>query len=83
MAIEIKLIGFGDNQPPRFDTRGRLRLEIDTPATVRDLLSAAGIDEAPDLIVMDTLTVIPTTAWDDVCIADRTKLTVLSAIEGG
>ena len=83
MAIEIKLIGFGDDQPPRFDTRGRLRLEIETPATVRKLLVSAGIDEAPDLIVMDTLTVIPVTAWDDACIADQTHLTVLSAIEGG
>ena len=83
MAIEIKLVGFGDDKPARFDDHSRLRLDVDTPATVRDLLRTAGIEEAPDLIVMDTLTVIPAAAWDDACIADRTNLTILSAIEGG
>ena len=83
MAIEIKLVGFGDSKPPRFDSGSRLRLELDTPATVRDLLRSAGIDEAPDLIVMDTLTVIPAGAWDEARIEDRSRLTILSAIEGG
>lgn len=83
MAIEIKLVGFGDHRPPRFDAGNRLRLDIDAPASVRELLRAAGIDEAPDLIVMDTLTVIPASAWDESRIADATRLTILSAIEGG
>ena len=83
MAIEVKLVGFGDSKPPRFDGGGRLRLDLNTPATVRDLLRSVGIDEAPDLIVMDTLTVIPAHAWDEARIEDRSKLTILSAIEGG
>jgi sulfur carrier protein ThiS len=83
MAIELKLVGFGDHRPPRFDAGNRLRLEVGTPATVRQLLNAAGIDEAPDLIVMDTLTVIPSGAWDQSNIADGTRLTILCAIEGG
>ena len=52
MAIQIKLVGFGDDKPARFDDNGRLNLEVNTPATVRDLLRSAGIVEAPDLIVI-------------------------------
>lgn len=83
MAVEIRLVGFGDDRPPRFKHKNRLRLEIETPTSVRALLAAAGIEEAPDLIAMDADTVIPPDAWDDARIADHGKLTILSAIEGG
>ena len=83
MAVEIRLIGFGAERPQGFDQRNRLCVEVATPAAVRALLRAAGIDEAPDLIAMDAETVIPPAQWDDPRIDDRTTLTLLSAIEGG
>jgi sulfur carrier protein ThiS len=83
MTIEIKLIGFGEDRPPRFDARNRLQVETQTPASVRTLLQLAGVDEAPDLIAMDAETVIPPAQWDQARIEDQTTLTLLSAIEGG
>jgi len=83
MTIEIKLIGFGEDRPPRFDARNRLQVDTETPASVRTLLQLAGIDEAPDLIAMDAETVIPPAQWHEPRIEDRTTLTLLSAIEGG
>ena len=83
MAIEIWLIGFGDDRPARFDGKNRLRVEIEAPASVRALLQLVGIEEAPDLIAMDSRTVIPPARWDELCISDQTTLTLLSAIEGG
>ena len=83
MAVAIKLVGFGDDRPPRFDEKSRLQLKIETPTSVRDLLSAAGIEESDDLIAMNSDTVIPRDAWDDQLFADGSSLTVLSAIEGG
>ena len=83
MAVEIRLVGFGEDGPPRFNGKTRLTIDIETPASVRALLRCAGIDEAPDLIAMDAQTVIPPAAWDEARIPDRGTLTVLSAIEGG
>lgn len=83
MAVEIKLVGFGDDRPPRFDGRNRLQVEIETPASVRALLRAAGIEEAADLIAMDEITVIPPERWDEREIPDQATLVILSAIEGG
>lgn len=83
MAIEIKLVGFGEDRPARFDARNRLRLEVEAPPTVREMLRCAGIDEAPDLIVMDSDSVIPATHWGVQRIEDETSLTIFCAIEGG
>ena len=83
MAIEIKLVGFGENRPARFGGKNRLQLDIATPASVRTLLQAAGIEAAPDLIAMDSTTVIPQARWDESRFGDDTTLTLLSAIEGG
>jgi thiamine biosynthesis protein ThiS len=83
MTIEIKLIGFGGGQPARFNGKNRLHIDVETPATVRNLLQSAGIEEASDLIAMDTETVIPRDQWDESRICDRATLTILSAIEGG
>ena len=83
MTIEIRLIGFGDDQPARFNGKNRLHIDVDTPATVRQLLQSAGIEEAPDLIAMDAETVIARAQWDESRLGDQTTLTILSAIEGG
>jgi sulfur carrier protein ThiS len=83
MSIELKLIGFGDCQPLRFNGKNRLRVDIQAPASVRGLLSSAGIEDAPDLILMDSETVIPRHQWDEPRIGDGATLTILSAIEGG
>jgi thiamine biosynthesis protein ThiS len=83
MTIEIKLIGFGGDQPVRFNGKNRLQIDVETPTTVRKLLLAAGIEEAPDLIAMDSETVIPRDQWDESRISDQTTLSILSAIEGG
>ena len=83
MAIEIKLIGFGDVKPVGFNHRNRRDIDIETPASVRQLLQAAGLAEAADLIAMDAESVIPPQRWDEARICDRTTLTFLSAIEGG
>jgi len=83
MSIEIRLFGFGDDRPARFDGRNRLPVDIATPASARALLRAAGIEEAADLILMDADTVIPPAQWDECRIGDGATLTVMSAIEGG
>ena len=83
MSVQVKLIGFGDYLPARFNGKNRLRLDIETPASVRAILKSAGIDEAPDLIAMDAETVIPPPQWDEPRFGEDATLTVLSAIEGG
>jgi thiamine biosynthesis protein ThiS len=83
MSIEIKLIGFGEDRPARFNGKNRLQVDVDTPTSVRVLLRSVGIEEAPDLILMDSETVIPRAQWDESRIDDHTTLTILSAIEGG
>ena len=83
MPVQIRLIGFGDDLPARFNGKNHVRVDIETPASVRALLRSAGIDEAPDLIAMDSETVIPQSHWDESRFGDESTLTVLSAIEGG
>ena len=83
MAIEIRLIGFGDDQPPRFSGKNQLRVDVDTPTSIRFLLQAAGIDDTTGLVLMDANTVIPSEQWDQPGIQDETSLTILSAFEGG
>jgi len=83
MAIEIKLIGFGDDQPARFNGKNRLQVELETPTSVRALMRSVGIEDATGLIVMDTHTVIPSEQWDESRFQDQTTLTILSAFEGG
>jgi len=83
MAIEIRLIGFGDDQPPRFNGKNRLQIDVETPTSVRVLLKSVGIEDATGLILMDTDTVIPLEKWDESSITDQTTLTILSAFEGG
>ena len=83
MTIEIRLIGFGGDQPARFNGKNRLHIDVETPATVRQLLQSAGIEEAPDLIAMDSEAVIARALWDESRLGDQATLTILSAIEGG
>lgn len=83
MTIEIRLIGFGGDQPARFNGKNRLHIDVETPATVRQLLQSAGIEEVPDLIAMDSETVIARAQWDESRLGDQATLTILSAIEGG
>ena len=83
MAIEIRLIGFGDDQPPRFNGKNRLQIDVETPTSVRVLLKSVGIEDATGLILLDTDTVIPLEKWDESSITDQTTLTILSAFEGG
>jgi thiamine biosynthesis protein ThiS len=83
MTIEIRLIGFGGDQPVRFNGKNCLHIDVETPTTVRQLLQSAGIEEAPDLIAMDSETVIARAQWDESRLGDQATLTILSAIEGG
>jgi sulfur carrier protein ThiS len=83
MIIEIKLVGFGGDLPVRFNGKNRLHIDVETPTSVRELLQLIGIEEAPDLILMDSETVIPSYQWDEPRIGDQATLTILSAIEGG
>ena len=83
MAIEIKLIGFGDDQPARFNGKNRLQVELETPTSAQALLQSAGIADATGLVLMDTDTVIPPEQWGEPRFEDQTTLTILSAFEGG
>ncbi len=83
MSVTVKLVGFGDDRPSRFGDKNRLQLEIETPVSVRELLQAAGIEEAGDLIAMDSEIVIAPADWDEPKIQDQTTLTIFAAIEGG
>ena len=83
MSIRVRLIGFGDDKPPGFDATGCKTVELDTPASIEDLLNRAAIEPAPDLIVMNTDSVIPRSDWRRCCIDNDAEITILSAIEGG
>ena len=83
MSIEIKLFGFGDDAPPAFHGGKRLELDIDTPATPRAVLRAAGIEDASGLVLMNTDQVIAAGQWDDAIVSDQDCLTLLSTFEGG
>ncbi len=83
MAVEITLIGFGDERPARCVDGNRLTLDIQTPATPRAVIAAAGITEPDGLILMNTVQVIPERCWEEPLIEDRDRLTLLSAFEGG
>ncbi len=83
MAIEIKLFGFGEERPPRFGGCDILNLDLDTPATPWTVLRAAGIDDATGLVLMNLDRVLPHQHWNDRIVDDETRLTLLSAIEGG
>lgn len=83
MSIEIRLVGFGDDRPARFNDKNRLQVDAEAPASVRDLLQSAGIGETSDLIAMDSETVIARHRWDEALLHDHATLTILAAIEGG
>ena len=83
MAIEIRLVGFGDERPPRCGARDRLLLDIDTPATPRQVLDALGIDDDNGLVLMNTDHVIPARRWHEASVQRGDRLTLLAAIEGG
>ncbi len=83
MAVEITLIGFGDERPASFVDGNRLTLDIETPATPRAVIAAAGIADPEGLILMNTVQVIPERQWNQPLIGDRDRLTLLSAFEGG
>ena len=59
MPVTIRLIGFGDDKPPGFDAIGRRSIATESTLTIDRLLQLAGIEPAPDLIVMNTDSVIP------------------------
>jgi sulfur carrier protein ThiS len=83
MSIELKLFGFGDDRPAPFGGLNRLRLDMDTPATPRAVLRAAGIDDCTGLVAMSADRVIPQEQWDQAIVNDEDCLTLLSAFEGG
>lgn len=83
MSIEITLVGFGDERPSTFAGSNRLQLDIETPATPRSVLAAAGIADVEGLILMNTVQVIPVRHWGEPLVQDRDRLTLLSAFEGG
>lgn len=83
MTIDIKLIGFGDDQPARFNGKNRLQLDIATPATPWAVLQEIGIDDVTGLVLMDNNQVIPLEQWNDPVVDADTGLTLLSAFEGG
>jgi len=83
MAIEIKLFGFGDDQPARFNGKNSLQIDVETPASPHNLLQAVGIEDTTGLILMDADQVIPLEQWDESRIQDQTTLTIMSAFEGG
>ena len=83
VAIELTLVGFGDDRPAAFADGRRIHLDLDTPTTPGAVLRAAGITEAEGLILMNTASVIPTREWDRPVIEDNDQLTLLSAFEGG
>ena len=83
MTIEIRLFGFGEDRPTRFNGKNHLQLDIETPTSARALLRSVGIEEAADLILMDAEIVIPPDQWGKPRIVDHSTLTVMSAIEGG
>lgn len=83
MTVDIRLVGFGDERPPRCGSRDRLRLDIDTPATPRQVLDALGIDDDTGLVLMNTDHVIPARRWREAIVQQGDRLTLLAAIEGG
>ena len=83
MAVEIKLIGFGDDQPLRFNGKNRLQIELETPTSARVLLQSCGIEDTTGLILMDANTVISSDLWDEIRFEEQSTLTILSAFEGG
>lgn len=83
MAVEITLVGFGDERPASFAGGNRLLLDIATPATPRAVIAAAGIGDPEGLILMNTVQVIPERQWGEPLVEDRDRLTLLSAFEGG
>ena len=83
MAVEITLVGFGDERPASFAGGNRLLLDIATPATPQAVIAAAGITDPEGLILMNTVQVIPARQWHEPLIDDRDRLTLLSAFEGG
>ncbi len=83
MALEIRLVGFGDDRPALFGERDRLELDIDTPTSPQALLQALGIDDSTGLVLMNADSVIPARQWRDPVIAARDRITILAAIEGG
>ena len=83
MAVEITLVGFGNERPAPFAAGNRLRLDIATPATPRAVIAAAGIADPEGLILMNSVQVIPERQWNEPLIDDRDRLTLLSAFEGG
>ena len=83
MTIEIKLVGFGEDRPARFGRRDRLELELDTPATPKDLLRALGIEGFTGLVLMNADSVIPARQWREPVVESGDRITILAAIEGG
>ena len=83
MTIEVRLFGFGDDQPPAFCGRNSLQVDVPTPATPRAVLQAAGISDTNGMVLMDQDSVIPGHQWDDGIVNDEARLTLLSVFEGG
>ena len=81
--IEIRLIGFGDDQPACFNGKNLLQLAIAAPATPWAVLQQIGIEDTAGLVLMDENRVIPPEQWHDPLTEETTGLTLLSAFEGG
>ncbi len=83
MAIEIKLVGFGDERPATFGDSNRLELDIATPLQPLALLRQLGIDDFTGIVLMNADSVIPARQWQQAVIASDDRITILAAIEGG
>ena len=83
MALEIKLVGFGDDRPALFGKRDRLELDIETPASPEAMLQALGIVDTTGLVLMNADSVIPARQWRHSVITASDRITILAAIEGG
>ena len=83
MSIEVHLIGFGEHRPACFDKNNRFSCQTTEPVSPRQLLEKAGFGEEHGLIFMQGDTIIPEDQWDQAQVLNGSRVTLMSAIEGG
>ena len=83
MTVEIRAIGFGSDKPECFAGSDRCSLEISQPLTPNQLLAEINIEKAVDTIILVDNTTVSENQWNSPLIFDNSKVTVMTAIEGG
>ena len=83
MSVEIRAIGFGSDKPECFAGSDRCSLEISQPLTPNQLLAEINIEKAVDTIILVDNTTVSENQWNSPLIFDNSKVTVMTAIEGG